>query len=192
MTMSARLPEAWNGCPRCRGIRAHDRVEQAPIFRGIRSRAQEDRSNTRGRWCEAAPPRPGNKPAQGRSRTAPRDCQPGTRHPGAGCPLPPRTPPADRPGPEARSLGRRPTAPGPWLAAPFFPSDSPAERHGPGTGGVGLLSTAPEADRSACVDHFAGNGWPKERRSASAAVGMIPTASETDRTKRVSRIMGGG
>ena len=27
----------WNGCPRCRGTSAHDRVEQMPIFRGMRN-----------------------------------------------------------------------------------------------------------------------------------------------------------
>ena len=37
MKRSANLPEVWNGCPRCRGISAHDRVESVPIFRGMRN-----------------------------------------------------------------------------------------------------------------------------------------------------------
>lgn len=36
MKRSANLPEVWNGCPRCRGISAHDRVESMPIFHGMR------------------------------------------------------------------------------------------------------------------------------------------------------------
>ncbi|TCO06882.1 queuosine biosynthesis protein QueC, partial [Camelimonas lactis] len=37
-----RLPEAWNRCPRCRGIHAHDRVESMPIIRGIRKTVRGD------------------------------------------------------------------------------------------------------------------------------------------------------